>query len=453
MTNPTALERQKNELARILNVVGGTDSIKTGNPKWLALMREGVVVKLHVRRWRAKSRLDLNDLGLPSEADDLIGDLLNLGDKRLLPKGLAARLEAIESAGRKALERNGFATFWGTFIPATNFEAWQAENDTHKQRYLAARNELRDSYNDIVAQLTDAYRGAARAAFRRAKALDRGMGQPMTRLEAQRHLLDEDQFVNLFVRRITRQIPTENQIYDSFGWEEEFTYIPLPSLLAEDAAEKDRIQAERATERQREQLERDDLWRTITIRDEADRARRDALARMNAEVTAEARQKKQQMIDGFLADLVKQLRAMIYEATTDILATMQKNQGKLHPRSVVQLRNLIDQVGQMNFFGDTETDAMIRRVRDVFDKRPDARNAADLQIALRDVAIITRASLLDLGEQPRGSASVRPTTSSASRTPPPPRSPSPAAAWNSLATKPPKRSAPTTSPHLSPKRS
>ena len=297
MTPTAALERAKNELARILNV----DGIKTGNPKWLALMREGVVVKLHVRRWRAKSRLDMADLGLPSEADDLIGDLLNLGDKRLLPKDLAARLEAIESAGRKALERNGFATFWGTFIPASNFDAWKTENDTHKQRYLDARNELRDSYSDIVAQLTDAYRGAARAAFRRAKALDRGMGQPMTRLEAQRHLLDEDQFVNLFVRRITRQIPTENQIYDSFGWEEEFTYIPLPSLLAEDAAEKDRIQAERETERQREQLERDDLWRTITIRDEADRARRDALARMNAEVTAEARQKKQQMIDGFLA--------------------------------------------------------------------------------------------------------------------------------------------------------
>ena len=384
------------------------DGIKTGNPKWLALMREGVVVKLHVRRWRAKSRLDLTDLGLPSEADDLIGDLLNLGDKRLLPKDLASRLEAIESAGRKALERNGFATFWGTFIPATNFDAWKAENDAHKQRYLDARNELRDSYTDIVAQLTDAYRGAARAAFRRAKALDPAEGETEFRTSSARSmsrqdLLDEALFVTTFVRRITAQIPTEQQIYDSFGWEEEYTYIPLPSLLAEDAAEKDRIQAERATERQREELERDDLWRTITIRDEADRARRDALIRMNEEVTAEARKKKQQMIDGFLGDLVKQLRATVYEATTDILATMSKNQGKLHPRSVVQLRNLIEQVGQMNFFGDTETDAMIRRVRSIFDQRPETRNVADLQVALRDVAIITRASLLDLGEQPRAS--------------------------------------------------
>ena len=52
---PSALDRAKNELARILNVdadaVGRTDGgIKTGNPKWLALMREGVVIKLHIRR-------------------------------------------------------------------------------------------------------------------------------------------------------------------------------------------------------------------------------------------------------------------------------------------------------------------------------------------------------------------------------------------------------------------
>ena len=220
--------------------------IKTGNPKWLALMREGVVVKLHVRRWRAKSRLDLNDLGLPSEADDLIGDLLNLGDKRLLPKALASRLEAIESAGRKALERNGYSTFWGTFVPASNFDAWKTENDTHKQRYLDARNELRASYSDIVAQLTDTYRGGPAgvpprqsAGSRRGPAHDpAGSAATPARRRPVRQSVRPPHH---------RQIPTENQIYDSFGWEEEYTYIPLPSLLAEDTAEKDRIQAELET--------------------------------------------------------------------------------------------------------------------------------------------------------------------------------------------------------------
>ena len=386
----TALNRAQDELARIL----GVDDIKTTNPKWLSLMREGIVVKLHVRRWRAKSRLDLGDLGLPSDADDHIGDLLDLGAKRLLPHDLGAKLEAIESAGRKCLERQGYTTFWGTFVPASNFEAWKAENDTHKDRYLAARDELYNEYDDILNQLEAAYAGAARAAFRRAKGLT-----PTTMQRTD--LLDEALFVQLFVKRVLAQIPTKSDIYDSFAWEEEFTYIPLPSLLAEDKAEAERIQAERQIERQREELERDDLWRTIQIKEDAERARRDALIRMNEQVTAEAKAKKQAMIDGFLADLVMQLRSTVYDATTDILQTMQKNQGKLHPRSVVQLRNLIDQVGQLNFMGDQETDDMIRQLKNVFEKRPEARNASDIQTTLRDVAIITRASLIDLGGQPR----------------------------------------------------
>ena len=36
---------------------------------------------------------------------------------------------------------------------------------------MGAHNDLLDSYSETVAQLTDAYGGAARAAFRRAKAL------------------------------------------------------------------------------------------------------------------------------------------------------------------------------------------------------------------------------------------------------------------------------------------
>src|SRR5512139_645960 len=184
----TALDREKQELARIL----GAANIRTEAPRWLSLMREGVVVKLHVRRWRAKCRLDADDLGLPKEADDLIGDLLELGDKRLLPLDLARQLEAIESAGRKALERNGYATYWGVFVPATNFAQWQAENETHKRRYFEAREQIVAEYDTILAQLTDAYRGAARAAFRRARTLT---PDGMTRQD----LIDEFYFVDHFV--------------------------------------------------------------------------------------------------------------------------------------------------------------------------------------------------------------------------------------------------------------
>ena len=143
-------------------------------------------------------------------------------------------------------------------------------------------------------------------------------------------------------------------------------------------------------------MQRDDLWKTIAIKDEADRARRQLLDEMNRQVTEEARQKKEQIIDGFLRDVVVQLRTTVYEAATDIAAAMTKNDGKLHPRSVVQLRSLIDRVGELNFFGDAETTKMIAQVQGLFDRPATTRNQADIKTTLQDVALVTRQSLIDL---------------------------------------------------------
>lgn len=394
---PATLDQQRTELARILGVDAA--ALKTHQANWLNLMREGVIVKLHIRRWRAKARLDLADLGLPQEAGDCIGDLLNLGDKRLLPQDLAKRLEAIDTAGRKALARAGYETYWGTFIPATAFAAWQAQNAEHKARYLAARDEILADYDSIVCALTDSYRGAARAAYRRANALSPGT---MTRQD----LRDEIVFMDAFAARIRSLIPSARDIYDSFAWEEELGYIPLPSLLAADQAEAARLRAEAERTRVAAELERNDLWREVAIRDEADRARRRALAAMNEQVVAEARRRKEQLVGGFLNDLVVQLRSAVYSAVTDILATMERHDGQLHPRSVVQLRNLAEQVQRLNFFGDGEIDTMLAQVRSAFAQRAELRNAADIQARLNDIAVVTRASLLDLGQEPRGSRLV-----------------------------------------------
>lgn len=391
---PQTLTEQRDELARILGL--NANSIKTRSADWLRLMQEGVIVKLHIRRWRARARLDLDDLGLPAQADDAIGDLLNLGDKRLLPQELAKRLEAIDNAGRKALERAGFETHWGTFLPATAFEDWKAQNDEHKARYFAARAELLEDYDQIVDALLASYTGAARAAYRRANALS-----PLTMTRAE--LRDEILFVDSFAARIRSLIPSAQDIYDSFGWEEELTYIPLPSLLAADAAEAERVRTEAERARLQAEMERNELWREVTIADEAARARRDALVRMNEQVVAEARAQKEHLLSGFFNDLVVQLRSAVYNAVTDILATMERNDGQLHPRSVVQLRHLSEQVAQLNFFGDTEVDAMLAQVRGAFPERPTLRNAADIGAKLADIATVTRASLLDLGQNPRGS--------------------------------------------------
>ncbi len=365
----------KTELARILNV--DPNNLHTLTPRWLELMQEGVIVQLTIRRWRAQTKLLADDLGLPREANDLIGDLLALGSKRLLPLDITRQLAAVESAGRKTLDRFGYSTHWGTFVVADAFDDWRTANAIHKERYFEIRDRILADYDTLIDNMRYDYRDAAKAAYQR-----------VTRLNPNAFQVDEYEFVADFTARILALIPSADAIYASFAWTESLSYIPLPALLADEQQLDAALAARLAT---------DETWRTLAITDAADRERRERMARMNEAVVSEARRQKTQLIDGFLTDLSVQLRSLIYDATSDVLAAMQRNDGKLHPRSVVQLRNLCDQVARLNFFGDAEADTLIAQMKATFDNQtPDMRNHAEIQEVLSDVSTVVRHSLLAL---------------------------------------------------------
>lgn len=395
MPDPT----QPNPAAEISRILGA--NVRQANPKWLQLMREGVIVRLHVRRWRAKAKLNFADLGLPVAAEDAraFEDLLHLGEKRLLPAEIVKELEAIESAGRKCLERNAYTTFWGPLVAVTNYDAWKAENDSQRERYLAARDRLIEAYDATIDGLLIDYERAARAAYRRMNAL---APEQMTRDEYR----DEYYFVRAFVARIRALIPSAAQIGQSFAWETELEYIPLPSLLAEEQAQADRIKSAREIERAAEDLQKESLWRDISIEEGAARERQNMLQRMNQDVVAEARRRKQELVDGFLSDLVKQLRGLVYESCVNVLEAMQANEGKLGPRSVVQLRNLTDQISRLNFFDDAEMSAAAAQVRAALGANAETRSARQIAATLRDIATVARATLIDLAAEPRTARAV-----------------------------------------------
>ena len=62
--------------------VGETIKVKDAN--WIRLMQEGVIINLHIRRWRAETQLKQTDLGinLDKKSADL---LMRLGSKALMP--------------------------------------------------------------------------------------------------------------------------------------------------------------------------------------------------------------------------------------------------------------------------------------------------------------------------------------------------------------------------------
>lgn len=362
------------QIAEIAQALGEDPAaIRADNPRWVDLLQEGVIVKVTLRRWRGKARLELDgDLGIPVNGEgELYRALLDIGSKLLLPRGIQKELDSIDSAARQNVERFGFKTHWGTFIPATAYAAWKEKDAEYQERYFAVRDQIIARYGEIIDKQLDEYAEAARVAYKRRNKLQPGQ-------DLDWRINREDDFVEAYMARLRLLIPTKDQIAASFAYEVELAYIPLPSLLAADR--------QNATE--------------IAVANEAERRRLNALDAMNREVIAKAQAEKESLVDGFLTDIVRQLRAMIYDAVTAVSDATAKN-GFLHPRSVVQLQNLVAQVERLNFIGDRDAEAMVERLRSLAAQATTDRDPAEVQQALDDVALVTRASLLALGDGPR----------------------------------------------------
>jgi hypothetical protein len=63
-------------------------------------------------------------------------------------------------------------------------------------------------------------------------------------------------------------------------------------------------------------------------------------------------------------------------------------------------------VERLNFAGDADLDAMLAGVRMQLDLAAEDRSAREVERVLRDVAVVTRSTLIGLGEQPRSAHSL-----------------------------------------------
>ena len=88
------------------------------NPQLLdVLTREGVLVAVNVRYWRARKKLDAQDVGL--DPDDVTERLISLGHKRLLPREALAQFALIESRAHAVVDAATFPFLGGIgrFLP------------------------------------------------------------------------------------------------------------------------------------------------------------------------------------------------------------------------------------------------------------------------------------------------------------------------------------------------
>lgn len=396
------IDRQVGELARIL----GQDptAIKTQSADWVRFMQEGVIVQVHIGRWRGQAALDLNDLGLPFDGEH-DSRLIDLGSKLLMPPEMAAKAQSMEVAARNFLRSRCVVTVWGFFLAVTAFEDVMAELRRRHDEYLAFGKETADQYETWKAELLAAYRTEARIAFRRSRAFaSDGYYNVQT-------IAVEAEFIERYVEAVASRIPTADDIRSSFHFDIELSYIPLPALLAEDQAEAERIRTEAEAERQQRYAEMElaraearkrqaQAYLDVDVVQQAVGERQRQLEAMNKAVVTEARDQKEKLLRQFMTDVVTELRQQTYEVVQQALATTAKN-GSLQSRTIVSLRNWIETVRSLNFYNDAEIEAMIAPVQAQLDAGAKTRSVADFAQALEDVATVTKMSLLNLGVRPR----------------------------------------------------
>jgi hypothetical protein len=379
----TTIDARLRELARILGV--DPTEIRAEARDWVALMREGVIVELHIGRWRGVTALEFGDLGVD---DDASSTLFKLGIKYLMPPALAAKLQSLDVAARNFLRARAIPTGWGLFVPAAAFENVYAALKERREAYMAAGREVVANYETWKRELLNEYRQLARQAYRRYVALHAG--------DTDKPILDEDLYVEYLLRRIDEKIPSAETIRDSFYFRIELTYIPLPSLLEADLREAEQIRSQRERERAENRARELAAWSETEAVEAAVRQREEALRRMNEAVLAQARAEKDRLVQEFLTDLVGGLRQKTYEIVTQALEAIRRR-GSLHPRSAAALKDWVAMIRTLDMYGDRELESMIARVQPLLVSAKQPVILPALEQTLDDIVVVVKRSLLELG--------------------------------------------------------
>ena len=297
------------------------------------LTREGVLLNVSVRYWRAAKKLKPEDLGL--DPDDITDRLISLGHKKLLPREALAPFAIIESRAHALVEASSFPFLngLGHFLPNTKLEEVTARLRELEREFITAQAEFMRAYAQLRRQASQDWRTAAEK------------------------LVQEPERV---VATIEASFPAPEVMGKYFTFATQLFQIRAPENLDMDL---------------------------ITLGDQQQviAARARAAQQASAQITAG--------VDGFVRDCVASLREQTARLCTEMLQSMSvgKTDG-VHQKTLNRLTKFIEQFKQLNFAGDQDLTAQLEYVRREFltrsaeDYRDDTRAQERLQSGIRQLA-------------------------------------------------------------------
>ena len=254
---------------------------------------------------------------------------------------------------------------------------------------------------------------------------------------------ERDEFIAGYVREITAAMPSADSLAARFVYRTEIGYIPLPSTLARDLGNADRFYQERAEQnaahqavmaQQRTVVEKAEaeayaateianaqVWvarqaeqatfaaelQGIAARSAAELERIRLQKEMDADVLKSAQEQKELLVNEFYSGIVGQINQLLFEVCDNAGQSIERNKGKLPGSISKQLRNLVEQLAELNFMADEAVDAQIAQLQSILPVVVDDESGATARIdtsrmsrVLGDLRREAEAVLIDLGHAP-----------------------------------------------------
>ena len=275
----------------------------TSHPLLDAICRKGVLVSVSIRYWRGCKRLKPEDLGL--DPDKVSKRLIQLGQKRLIPKDALSEFALIESRAHAMVEASSFPFLNGIarFVPnprlmeiTRNLEGLRHDFELATQGFAAGYAPLRDK---------------AMAEWR----------------EVARQLPGNAEHL---IATIEQSFPVAGSITKRFSFEVRMFQTTAPDNLHLEIA--DGVAEYEASENRRK-------------------------------IAEQATQRLQSDLDGFVRESVASLRRETAHLATDVLATIDQSKNGVHQRTLNRLSSFIDGFRALNFAGDQQLESTLERFR------------------------------------------------------------------------------------------
>ena len=339
----------------------------------LALMERGIIVRLHISRWRAVAPLKYDELGIAfsdSDAVDFMKKYISLGHEKLLPPSVMWEISNLERKARTCLRNHSFDTNWGKFIPYASFLNWKEENDAIKEEFYEFSRRMGVNYDDIIREVQAQYRKMGEDVWKRLYPKDT---KPPS-----------ESFLTNFVTKITDKIPAREEIVSSFKYSETYFNIPLPSIIQKDLANTQKIVEDMETSAVEHFLEL-----------ESKRV-----------IAAEYQSKKKEMVESFLDSTVAYLRQHVRELVTNTYYILQKNEKDISLVHIKKLKRAITQIRKINFYDDHEVESLLSELEIEVGKYKGERDKSIISTKLKQLIDLAdeqftpevHSSTIDLGD-------------------------------------------------------